>query len=518
MNLLKAASTVSVLTLASRVTGLVREALIASGFGAGALTDAFNVAWRMPNLLRRLFAEGAFAQAFVPILAATRQREGDVPTRQLVDAVATVLWWSLLATVVVGVAGAPVVVWLVASGLQRFDDAVWMTRVMFPYIALISMVSLAAGILNTWRHFAVPAVTPVLLNLCVIAAVVWGAPWFASLGIEPIYAVACGTVFGGVVQLAIQLPALRRIGYLPRLGWTPAQVAGAMRHPGVRRVLTQMAPALLGVSVAQISLLINTHIASRLAVGSVSWLNLADRLMELPTALLGVAMGVVLLPQLSAAQARDDRESYSAMLDWGLRLVLLLALPCAVALVLFGQPMLAVLFHYGRFTAHDVSQSAGPLIGYGIGLLGLIAVKVLAPGYYAQQDVRTPVRIAIVVLVVTQALNALLVPWLAHSALALSIGLGALINAAWLLRGLVRQGSYRPAPGWGAFALRVLLACVVLGAGLAWAATAVDWIGAQARPWWRAGMLAAVLASVAVVYFGVLVACGLRLREFIRRA
>src|SRR5262245_15482675 len=475
MNLLKAASTVSVLTLASRITGLIREALIASAFGASALTDAFFVAWRIPNLLRRLFAEGAFAQAFVPILAATRERDGDAATHQLVDAVATVLWWSLLATVVIGIAAAPAVVWLVASGLQRFDDAVWMTRVMFPYIALISMVSLAAGILNTWRRFAVPAATPVLLNLAVIAATLWGAPWFASLGIEPIYAVACGTVVGGIVQLAVQVPALRTVGYLPRLGWVPSSIGGALRHPGVRRVLSQMGPAVLGVSVAQISLLINTHIASRLAVGSVSWLNLADRLMELPTALLGVAMGVVLLPQLSSAQARNDQAAYSAMLDWGLRLVVLLTLPCAVALVVFAQPMLAVLFHYGHLTARDVAQSAAALAAYGIGLLGIVAVKVLAPGYYARQDVRTPVRIAIAVLLITQAMNLALVPWLAHSALTLTIGLGALINSAWLLRGLLRTQVYRPGAGWGRFAISVLLGCVALGALLWWAALAIDW-------------------------------------------
>jgi putative peptidoglycan lipid II flippase len=518
MNLLKAASTVSVLTLASRVTGLVREALIASAFGASALTDAFNVAWRIPNLLRRLFAEGAFAQAFVPILAATRERDGDEATHRLVDAVATVLWWCLLATVVVGVAAAPVVVWLVASGLQRFDDAVWMTRVMFPYIALISMVSLAAGILNTWRRFAVPAATPVLLNLCVIAATLWGAPWFATLGIEPIYAVAGGTVLGGIVQLSLQVPALRAVGYLPRLGFTPGSVAAAWRHPGVRRVLGQMGPAVLGVSVAQISLLINTHIASRLAVGSVSWLNLADRLMELPTALLGVAMGVVLLPQLASAQARDDQVGYSAMLDWGLRLVVLLTLPCAVALVVFPQPMLAVLFHHGHFTGRDVVQSAGPLAAYGVGLLGIVAVKVLAPGYYARQDIRTPVRIAIAVLVLTQLMNLVLVPWLAHSALTLSIGLGAMINAGWLLRGLVRTGVYRPGPGWSRFAFSVLLGCIALGAALFWANGAIDWIGSQARPWWRAGVLAGVLGAVALLYFGVLAACGVRLREFMRRA
>lgn len=518
MNLLKAASTVSVLTLASRVTGLVREALIAGAFGASALTDAFNVAWRIPNLLRRLFAEGAFAQAFVPILATTRERDGDAATHGLVDAVGTALLWCLLATVVVGVAAAPVVVWLVAAGLQRFDDAVWMTRVMFPYIALISMVSLAAGILNTWRRFVVPAATPVLLNLAVIAATLWGAPWFARLGIEPIYAVAVGTVAGGVLQLAMQLPALRRIGYLPRLGLGVRRIVAAWRHPGVRRVLSQMGPAVLGVSVAQISLLINTHIASRLAVGSVSWLNLADRLMELPTALLGVAMGVVLLPQLSSAQARGEQAAYSAMLDWGLRLVVLLALPCAVALAVFGQPMLAVLFHHGRFSAHDVVQSGAALVGYGVGLLGIVAIKVLAPGFYARQDMRTPVRIAIVVLVLTQALNVALVPLLRHAGLTLSISIGALLNAAWLLRGLVRLQVYRPSPGWGAFGLRVLLACAVLGAALAWAARSIDWIGLQAHPWERAGLLGAVLAGVAVIYFGILAASGLRLREFMRRA
>lgn len=517
MNLLKAASTVSVLTLASRVTGLVREALIAGAFGASALTDAFNVAWRIPNLLRRLFAEGAFAQAFVPILAATRERDGGPATHELVDAVGTVLLWALIATVALGVAAAPVVVWLVASGLQRFDDAVWMTRAMFPYIGLISMVSLAAGILNTWRRFALPAATPVLLNLAVIGATLWGAPWFGRQGIQPIYAVACGTLVGGVLQLVIQLPALRRIGYLPRLRLAPHGVAAAWHHPGVRRVLAQMAPAVLGVSVAQISLLINTHIASRLAVGSVSWLNLADRLMELPTALLGVALGVVLLPQLSAAQARGDDDAYSAMLDWGLRLVALLALPCAVALIVFGQPMLAVLFHHGRFTANDVVQSAAPLMGYGVGLLGIVAVKVLAPGFYARQDIRTPVRIAIAVLVLTQLFNLVLVPWLAHSALTLSIGIGALINAGWLLRGLRRLGVYRPSPGWTALVWRLMVANAAMGALLLWLARRVDWIALQSDLPLRALAMAAALAAAAVVYFGVLIASGLRWREFLRK-
>jgi putative peptidoglycan lipid II flippase len=515
MNLLKAASTVSVLTLASRVTGLIREQLIAASFGASAATDAFNVAFRIPNLLRRLFAEGAFSQAFVPILAASREQQGDEATHRLVDAVATVLAWALLVTCVAGVIAAPILVWLMAAGLERFDAAVAMTRVMFPYIGFMSMVALAAGILNTWKRFAVPAVTPVLLNLAVIAAAWWGVPWFKSIGWPPIYALAAGVMAGGVLQLAVQVPALARLGLLPRIGLAPSAIAAAWRHPGVRRILKQMAPALLGVSVAQISLLINTQIASHQGTGAVSWLTYADRLMEFPTALLGVALGVVLLPQLSSAQARDDGAGYSGLLDWGLRLVLLLALPCAVALVVFPQPLVAVLYHYGAFGPRDVAMTVTALMGYGVGLMGLVAVKILAPGFYARQDIRTPVKIAVVVLIATQAMNLVFVPWFGHAGLALSIGLGALVNATWLFIGLRARGVYRPAPGWGAFTLRVLLACAVLGALLHQAAQRIDWLHTGGVV--RAGLMAAVLASVALAYFAVLAACGLRPRQFMRR-
>jgi putative peptidoglycan lipid II flippase len=517
MNLLRAASAVSLLTLASRITGLIRELLIAAAFGAGAATDAFNVAFRIPNLLRRLFAEGAFSQAFVPVLAATRTRDGDEATHRLIDAVATVLFWALLATSALGIVAAPVVVWLMASGLARFDDAVFMTRVMFPYIACMSLVALAAGVLNTWRRFAVPAATPVLLNLAWIAAALWGAPWFAARGIEPIYAIAVGVMVGGVLQLAVQVPALRRIGALPRIGLAPASVTAAWRHPGVGRILALMAPALLGVSVAQLSLLINTQIASHLAVGAVSWLAYADRLMEFPTALLGVALGVVLLPQLASAQAAGEHERYSALLDWGLRLLLLLALPCAAALLVFGQPIVAALYHYGAFTARDVTMTVTALAGYGVGLMGLVGVKVLAPGFYARQDVRTPVRIAVVVLVLTQLLNVALVPWLGHAGLALSIGLGALVNAGWLLVGLRRSGAYWPEPGWGAFALRVVTGTVLLAAGLWWAAQAVDWVALQAQWPRRLALLGAALGLAALGYFGVLRLLGLRLADLARR-
>ena len=516
VNLFKAASTVSLLTLVSRVTGLAREQLIAATFGASAATDAFNVAFRIPNLFRRLFAEGAFSQAFVPVLAASRARDGDEATQQLVDAVATALVWVLLLVCALGVVGAPVLVWTMGSALQEFDTAVLLTRWMFPYIGFMSLVAFSAGILNTWRRFAVPAVTPVLLNLSVIAAAWWGGPRLAAAGYDPIFALGMGVMLGGVLQAAVQVPALAAIGKLPRVALAPARVAQAWRHPGMRLMLGQMAPALLGVSVAQVSLIINTQIASHLAVGSVSWLTYADRLMEFPTALLGVALGVVMLPQLAAAQGRQDAQAYSGMLDWGLRLVVLLALPCAMALLLFPTALVSVLYHYGAFTERDVAMTVLALRGYGAGLLGLIAIKILAPAYYARLDVRTPVKIAMGILVATQALNLVLVPWLGHAGLALSIGLGALFNAGFLLVGLLRLGVYRPRPGWRRFAGQVVLANLMLAAALAWAGWKIDWIALQATWAVRAAGVAGVLAGVALLYFLALLALGLRPRDLAR--
>ncbi len=519
MNLLRAASIVSLLTLASRITGLGRELLVASLFGAGAWTDAFQAAFRIPNMLRRLFAEGAFSQAFVPILGNTRARDGDEVTQKLISAVATMLFWALLLTCIVGVVAAPVVVWLMASGLQEFDGAVLMTRVMFPYIGFISMVALSAGILNTWKHFAVPAASPVLLNIAVIGAAWWLTPWFQQWGTQPIYALAVGVVVGGVLQLAVQLPALRRIGQLPRIGLSWRALKAAWHHPGVGLVLKKMAPALIGVSVAQISVMINTQIASHLAVGAVSWLTYADRLMEFPTALLGVALGVVLIPQLSGAQGKGDTAAYSGMLDWGLRLALMMSLPCAVALLIFSEPLVAVLYHRGAFTADAVAKTVLALQGYGVGLVGLIGVKVLAPGFYARQDVGTPVKIAISVLVLTQLMNLLFVQGLGlgHAGLALSISVGAMVNAGWLLIGLRRSGSYVPAPGWLPFALRVLVATALLGALLWWGAHHVDWVGLRSHDGQRIAWLAGYLLAAAVLYFGTLLASGLRLQQFMRR-
>lgn len=521
MSLIKSASTVSLWTLLSRITGLVRELLVAATFGASAMTDAFNVAFRIPNLFRRLFAEGAFSQAFVPVLAASKAQDGDAQTRVLINHVATLLAWVLLATCVVGVLLAPVLVWAMASGMQKdphgYDAAVFMTRFMFPYIGFMSMVALSSGVLNTWKRFAVPAATPVLLNISMICAAWLLVPWFRGKGIEPIYAMGVGVMAGGLLQLAVQIPALRALGLLPRIGISRTAIALAWHDPGTRRIGKLMLPALLGVSVAQISLLINTQIASHLPTGSVSWLTYADRLMEFPTAMLGVALGVVLMPQLAGARAAGDADRYSEMLDWGLRIVVLLAVPCAIGLLTFAQPLVAVLYHYGAFGEADVRQTSLALMGWGVGLVGIVAIKVLAPGYYASQDIKTPVRIAVVVLIVTQILNIALVPLFQQAGLSLSIGIGALINALWLLTGLMRRGSYRPQPGWGLFLLQVLAGSALLVIYLLWANQAFAWIELRSESLKRVGLLALLMSGAVMLYLGAVWAAGLNLKQFLRR-
>lgn len=511
MNLHKTLATISGMTMMSRVTGLLREFLIARAFGASAYTDAFFVAFRIPNLLRRLFAEGAFSQAFVPILAEYKNQKGEAATKGLVDHVSTVLMLSLVLTCLLGIAASPVVVYFIATGLEpdAFNHAVVMTRLMFPYIAFMAFVALAGGILNTWRQFKVPAFTPVLLNLSFIAASLLVAPHMK----QPVYALAFAVIAGGILQVAIQIPALRRIGMLPRLS---LNARAALRDPGVRRVLTQMVPAILAVSVAQISVIINTNLASRLANGSVSWLNYADRLMEFPTALLGVALGTVLLPSLSKANSDGNKAEYSALLDWGLRLTFLIAMPSAVGLLTLSVPLTATLFHYGKFNIQSVQMTAQALIAYGVGLIGLILVKILAPGFYAKQDIRTPVKIAIGVLVATQLMNLMFVPLFAHAGLALSIGVGACLNAAFLYWGLRRRGIYVAEKGWAVFFVRLTGALFLLAGVALWSSSFFDWIALHSHPLLRIGALALVMAACGVSYFGALLAMGFRFSDFKR--
>jgi putative peptidoglycan lipid II flippase len=512
MNLLKALVTVSGMTLLSRILGFVRDFVIARIFGAGMMTDAFFVAFKLPNLLRRLFAEGAFSQAFVPILGEYRNKQGETETKKLVDHVATLLFLILLVVTALGVAAAPILVYISAPGFaadaDKFELTVTLTRIAFPYILFMSLVALAGGILNTWSRFALPAFTPVLLNVSFIAMALFAAQWFDP----PVLALGWAVFVGGVLQLALQLPSLAKIGMLPRfsLDW---------KDPGVRRILTLMAPALLGVSVSQVSLLINTAFASLLGPGSVSWLYYADRLMEFPSGMLGVALGTILLPSLTKYHASDNRDEYSRLLDWGLRLTLLLAAPAALALALLAVPLIATLFFHGAFSSDDVMRTREALVAYSAGLLGLILVKVLAPGFYARQNIRTPVRIAIISLVATQLMNVLFA-WglgLKHAGLALSIGLAACLNAALLYRGLREHRIYVPQQGWAAFYGKLAVALVVM-AGVLWFGIGQDaaWLTYSLGE--RAGRLLLLVILGAASYFATLWALGFRPRDFRRRA
>lgn len=509
MNLLRALATVSGMTLASRILGFVRDFVIARAFGAGLATDAFFVAFRLPNLLRRMFAEGAFSQAFVPILAEYRNRKTPEETHQLVNRVATLLGLVVLVVSILGIFAAPLIIRISAPGFadeaDKFALTVQLTRITFPYIFFMALVALAGGVLNTWSRFAIPAVTPVLLNLAFIAMALLAAPYFDP----PVLALAWAVFIGGVLQLALQLRPLAQIGMLPRFDL-------ALKDPGVNRVLKLMAPAILGVSVSQISLLINTIFASFLESGSVSWLYYADRLMEFPSGLLGVALGTILLPSLSRFHADENPEGFSALLDWGLRLTLMLTLPAALALAILAVPLVATLFHYGAFSASDVLATRSALVAYSVGLTGLILVKVLAPGFYARQDIRTPVKIALLTLVATQAMNLAFIGPLRHAGLALSIGLASCLNASLLYRGLRLRGVFNPLPGWGAFLAKLALALLTLGLVL--------WFGAGSDAHWleerglaRGLRLAAVVVAGILAYFGSLFALGFRLGDFRRR-
>ena len=509
MNLLRALATVSSWTLVSRVLGYVRDFFIARVFGAGLATDAFFVAFRIPNLLRRLFGEGAFSQAFVPILADYRGKRGEAETRALADCVATLLLVALVVTAALGVAGATLIVYVSAPGFadqpDKFALTTTLVRITFPYVLFISLVAFAAGILNTWNRFAVPAATPALLNVSFIVA----AAFLAERFDPPVLALAWAVVAGGVLQLALQLPFLARIGMLPR--WRLS-----LRHPGLRQVLTLMAPAVFGVSVAQVSLLLNTVFASFLVTGSVSWLYYADRLMEFPTGLLGVALGTILLPSLTKSFAEKTTEEYSRLLDWGLRLTFFLALPCAAALAMLAVPLISTLFHHGAFTSQDAMMTRQALVAYSIGLLGLILVKVLAPAFYARQNLRTPVKIAVITLVATQLMNFAFIWQLRHAGLALAISLGACINASLLFYKLRQHGIFQPQPGWLGFIFRIVAALLLMSAAL-WLTMGAESSWLLDPAWVRVARLAILVVLGAGVYLGSLWLLGLRLRDLTKR-
>ena len=498
---MRSTALVGQMTLISRVLGLVRDAAIAATFGASAASDAFFVAFKIPNLFRRLFAEGAFSQAFVPVLASYKATSNPDEVRRLVDAVFSTLAMVLVALTALGILAAPVVITVFAPGfvgdVARFDLSVELLRLTFPYLLFIALTALLSGLLNTYGRFALPAVTPALLNVSFIVCTVWVAPHLP----QPVYALGAAVLIGGALQLGLQLVAVWRLGFMPRLT--------RKHHAGVRRILGLMVPALFGVSVAQINFLVDTLVASFLQQGSISWLYYADRLMEFPLGLFGIALGTVILPRLSEHHARNEHDHFSGTLDWALRAVFTVTIPSAVGLALLAGPILSTLFQYGEFSERDVLMSARGLMAYAVGLTGFIMVKVLAPGYYARQDTRTPVKIGVVAMLTNAVLCVALGFSLAHAGLALATSAAAFVNAGLLLRGLVRNGVYRPGPGWALFTTRIVVACAAMGAYLAWAADDLQtWTALTTMQ--RALELSGLIGVALLIYCVVLWAVGLR--------
>lgn len=509
--LLRATSVISAFTFLSRILGFARDMVFANFFGAGTVMDAFFVAFKIPNFMRRLFAEGAFSQAFVPVLSEHKSTTEHDEVKDLVDHVAGTLGGILLLITVIGIVAAPLLVYTFAWGFSnepdKFDLTVSMLRVTFPYLLFISLTAFAGGILNTYDRFGVPAFTPVLLNISLITASVWAAPYFAQPGM----ALAWGVFIAGVAQLLFQLPFLARLRLLPRPRWGLARSA-------VKRIMHLMAPALFGSSVTQVNLLLDTLIASFLATGSVSWLYYSDRLMEFPLGVFGIALGTVVLPSLSKRYAEKSAEQFSNTLDWALRLVVLIGVPASVGLLTLGGPILVTLFNHGEFDGHDARMATASLMPFAVGMFAFTLVKILAPGYYARQDTRTPVRIGLWAVAANMLSNLLIVvPWAwyelpaPHAGLAVSTSLAAFLNAGLLFRGLRRE-VYRPASGWRALILRVLFANAVMGGVLYRFSGSLElWI--LRSTWERAEWLALWVVAGAMIYLLSLLAIGLRPRH-----
>ncbi len=518
MKLLKSIASVGSATIISRILGFVRDIVFARYFGVSGETDAFFLAFKIPNFMRRLFAEGSFSLAFVPVLSEVRESGDRQALKDLVDHVTGTLAGILLIITAIGIFAAPMMLaifapgWLI-EGRPEFWLSADMLRITFPYVLLISLTALSGGILNTFERFLVPALTPVLLNISLIAAAV-----FLSGQMEvPVKALAWGVLAAGIAQLLIQIPALMNLGVMPRPRW-------GWRHSGVRKILRLMIPTLIGSSVAQINLLLDMVIATFLVSGSVTWLYYSDRLMEFPLGIFGVALSTVILPNLSQKFAAQNPQAFSATIDWALRLALIITLPAALGLAVLAKPILITLFQYQAFVLNDVEMSALSLAAYAVGLPAFIAVKVLAPGYYARQDTKTPVKIAITAMVSNMLLNFLFVgTFLAmefkgpHTGLALASSAAAYINAALLYRGLRRQGVYRPETGWLRVVVAVVLGSLAMMMVLFWQYGDIEqWAGSDARA--RVARLATLIGSGMLAYGLVIIAGGLRKHHLVKGA
>ncbi|MBL6986077.1 MAG: murein biosynthesis integral membrane protein MurJ [Methylobacter sp.] len=502
--LFKSTVVVGSMTLISRILGFFRDMLIAHIFGVDSSTDAFFVAFKIPNFLRRLFAEGAFAHAFVPVLSDYKERGSNIALKQFIDRTAGTLSVFLLLITLIGVIAAPVLIMLLAPGFMwqgsQYELSVHLLQITFPYLFFIALVAFSGGILNAHRQFAIPALTPVFLNICMIGAAIWLAP----LMDEPVTALAWGVFAAGIVQLLFQLPVLMRLGLMPRLKL-------GFNDPGVKRIISLMLPAIFSVSVTQINLLLDTLVASFLTVGSVSWLYYSDRLVEFPLGIFGIALATVILPSLSKSHATKNTAAFSSALDWSLRLVVLVGLPATIGLVMLAEPMLSTLFQYNEFSVDDVHLAGQSLKAYSLGLLGFILIKVLAPGFSSRGDMKTPVRYGSYSMIVSLGLNLALVFPMAHAGLALATSLGAFFNAALLLKKLRNDNIYQPENGWWLFFARVSLAGGVMAAGLYYFVDPIWWND------WNATMriinLAKWIGLGLIIYLATLLLTGLRLKH-----
>jgi putative peptidoglycan lipid II flippase len=512
--LIKSTASVGSMTLLSRVLGLARDIVIARFFSASDAADAFFVAFKIPNFLRRLFAEGAFSLAFVPVLTEYRNNYTAAQTRDLIDRVAGTMGFILLLLSFAGVAASPLLISIFAAGFidqpAKFDLTADMLRLTFPYILLISMTAMAAGILNTWKHFAVPAFTPVLLNLSLIGCAVWLSPHLEM----PITALAWGVLIAGVAQLLFQLPFLYREGLLPRPKW-------GWRHAGVQKILKLMIPALFGSSVAQINLLFDTFIASFLVTGSVSWLYYSDRLLEFPLGVFGIALATVVLPNLSQAHFRDGDESFNKTMHWAIQITLVVALPATFGLFLLAQPILSTLFQYGVFNVNDSMMAAYSLMAYSLGLPAFIMIKILANGFYARQDTKTPVRIGIQAMVLNMLLNVVLVVWMLqadflapHVGLALATTASAYFNAFRLARELRRDAILGPLQDFSQPLLKILIACIAMAILLHFLLPQLD-VWSEWRWHQRLAQLAWMILPAILCYGAMLWMMGFRRQHFV---
>lgn len=512
--LLRSTAVFSGMTFLSRIAGFARDMLQATLFGTGGAMSAFIVAYRIPNFLRRVFAEGSMSMAFVPVLNEIKQRGDKAALKDFIDHMAGALCAVVLVVCALGVLLAPGVAALFAPGWvehapERLAQTSAMLRITFPYLLFISMMSLCASVLNSFNRFGLPAFTPVLHNLTMIAAMLWLAPRFA---IAPM-GLAWGVLIAGFLQLALLWPSLGRLGLRPRLRL-------GFRHPDVRKVGALMLPTLFSSSVAQVNLLVGTAFASMLADGSQDWLYYSDRLIEFPLGLFGVALGTVILPHLSRRHASADAAGYNASLDWGMRMALLAGVPAGLGLLLLAEPITATVYNYGKFDAQDTRMAAISLTAMSIGIPAFMLSKVLSPAFYARQDTRTPMRAAIATVIVNVLLTAAITwPLLrgqipgAHGGIALATGLAGIFNAWMLWRYLRKGGLHQPLPGWGRYGLRMALACAAMAAVvLAMRAWIGEWTaiaGAMHRVLW----LGLTIASGAAVYVGSMLALGLRLRD-----